>query len=74
LFVNIIKPEEFKSYDKQNQNGEFKNKNIKKQQFRFLELFDQKYNIVIHICGSSTRMARFKEFTERMISINNRTR
>jgi hypothetical protein len=69
-----MKPEKFKSYDKQDQNKEFKNKNIKKQQFRLLELLNQKYNIVIHIRGSFTRIARFKELTGKIISIDNRTR
>ena len=74
MFTNIIKPEELKSYDKQNQNEELKNKNIKKQQFRLLESLSQKHNIVVHIRGSSARTARFKELAERMIPINNRTK
>jgi hypothetical protein len=69
-----MKSEKFKSYDKQNQNEKFKDKNIKKQQFRFLELFNQKYNIVIHIRRSSAKTARFKEFTGKIISIDNRTK
>jgi hypothetical protein len=69
-----MKPEELKSYDKQNQNEKLKDKNIKKQQFRFLKLFNQKHNIVIHIRRSSAKTARFKKLTGRMILINNRTK
>jgi hypothetical protein len=69
-----MKPEELESYDKQNQNRKLKNEDIKKQQFRFLELFSQKYNIVIYIRGSFTRIAKFNKFTRKIISINNRTK
>jgi hypothetical protein len=74
LFINIIKPEELESYDKQDQSGELKDENIKKQQFRLLGLFGQKHNIVIHIRGSSARIARFKELAGKMIPMNNRTK
>jgi hypothetical protein len=74
LFTNIIKPEELESYDKQDQSGELKDEDIKKQQFRLLGSFDQKHNIVVHIRGSSARTARFKKLAGRMIPMDNRTR
>jgi hypothetical protein len=42
--------------------------------FRFLNLFDQKYNIVIYIRESSNHTAEFMEFAEKIILINNRTK
>jgi hypothetical protein len=39
-----------------------------------MKLFGQTYNIVIHIRGSVDRTEKFRKFTERMISIDNRTR
>jgi hypothetical protein len=61
LFANVMKPEELKSYDKQDQSGELRDKDIKKQQFRLLKPFGQGHNIVAHIRGSSARTARFKK-------------
>jgi len=74
LFANVMKPEEFESYDKQDQSGELRDEDIKKQQFRFLGLLGQGHNIVVYIRGSSARTARFKELAGRMIPMDNRTR
>jgi hypothetical protein len=70
----VIKPEELKSYDKQDQNEELRDENKKKQQFRLLGPLGQGYNIVVYIRGSPAKTARFKKFAGRIISINNRTR
>jgi hypothetical protein len=74
LFANIIKLKELESYDEQDQSREFKDEDIKKQQFRLLGPLGQGHNIVVHIRRSSTRTARFKELAGRMIPIDNRTK
>jgi hypothetical protein len=69
--ININKLE---SYDEIKIDKEFINKKIKKAKFRFLKFFDKVYNIVIHIRNLDNRADYFRKLTEKMISINNRTR
>jgi hypothetical protein len=69
--ININKLE---SYDEIKIDNEFINKKIKKAKFRFLKFFDKVYNIVIHIRNLDNRADYFRKLTEKMISINNRTR
>jgi hypothetical protein len=70
----MINLDELESYDLENTNGEFINKKIIKTKFRFLELFDQKYNIVIYIRESNIRTNHFRKLIKKMNSINNRTK
>ena len=69
----MIKLDELESYDKQDQSGELKDEDIKKQ-FRLLGLLGQGHNIVVHICGSPAQTARFKELARRIIPIDNHIR
>jgi hypothetical protein len=70
----MINLDELKSYDLKNKDGEFTDKKIRKIRFRFLKLFNQKYNIVIYICGLNVRTEYFRTLIKRMILINNRTK
>jgi hypothetical protein len=74
LFANIIYLDEFESYDLKDIDREFTDKKIMKIKFRFLELFGQKYNIVIYIRELNVRTNYFKKLIEKMILMNNRTR
>jgi hypothetical protein len=59
-------------YDLKNENREFINKKTKRARFRLLKFFGKRYNIIIHINGSSVRIDIFKKFIKRLILINNR--
>jgi hypothetical protein len=58
LFVNVIKLEELELYDEQDQSGELRDEDIKKQRFRLLGPLGQAHNIVVYIRGSSARACR----------------
>jgi hypothetical protein len=66
--------DELESYDLKNEDGKLTNEKIKKIRFRLLELFNQKYNIVIYICELSIRKEYFKTLIKKIILIDNRTR
>ena len=70
----MINLDKLESYDLKNADGELTNKKIIRTKFRLLELFNQGYNIVVYIRGSSARTDYFKKLAERIILINNRTR
>jgi hypothetical protein len=70
----MIKLDKFESYDLKNEDEKFTDEKIRKIRFKFLELFSQKYNIVIYIRGSNTRTEYFKTLIEKIILINNRTK
>jgi hypothetical protein len=74
LFINIIDLDEFESYDLENKDGKLTNKKVRKIRFRFLELFNQKYNIVVHIRRSNTRTEYFRTLIKKIILMNNRTK
>ena len=65
--------EELKSYDKQEQSKELRDKDIKKKHFRLLGLLGQRHNIVSYIY-SSVHTARFKQLAGKLIPMDNRTR
>jgi len=46
----------------------------RKARFKLLGPLSKAYNIVVYICGSPSRIARFKALVGRIISINNYTR
>ena len=71
LFRSLKK---LKLYNKQEQSKELRDKDIKKRQFCLLGLLSQGHNIIVHIYGTVTHKARFKQLVGRMILINNRTR
>ena len=64
--------EKLKSYDLKNEDKEFTNKEVRRARFRLLEFFNQKYNIIIYISGSSARTEVFRKLAEKLILINNR--
>src|SRR6266498_3931586 len=66
--------EKLKSYNLKNKNGELTDKKIKRARFRLLEPLSQRYNIVVHISGSSARTDVFRKLAGRLILINNRIR
>jgi hypothetical protein len=70
----MINLDELESYDLKDADGEFTNKKITKAKFRFLKLFNQRYNIVIYMYGLSIRTDYFRKLAERIILINNRTK
>jgi hypothetical protein len=70
----MIYLDELESYDLKNVDGEFTDKKITKINFRFLELFSQKYNIVIYIRGLNVRTNHFRKLAEKIIPINNYTK
>jgi hypothetical protein len=70
----MIDLDELESYDLKNEDGEFTNEKVRKIRFRFLGLFGQGHNIVIHIRESNARTEYFRTLIERMILIDNRTR
>ena len=74
LFSGVIEIEELESYDEQEQSREPTNEEARKIKFRLLGPLGQGHNIVVHIRGSPSRTAEFKELAGRMIPMDNRTR
>jgi hypothetical protein len=74
LFANVINIEELESYDDKEQQGDTGDKEAKKIKFRLMGPLGQMHNIVIHIRGSTARIAEFLELASRMIPLDNRTR
>jgi hypothetical protein len=70
----MIDLNKFESYDLENADGEFIDEKIIKIKFKFLKSFDQKYNIIIYIRELNARTDQIKKLTEKIISIDNRTR
>jgi hypothetical protein len=66
--------EELASYDLKDENGKLTDEKIRKTRFRLLKSFDKKYNIVIYINESPARTDVFRKFTEKLISMDNRTK
>ncbi len=65
---------ELKSYNLENKDGELTDKEIKRARFRLLGPLSQRYNIVVHINGSSVRTNVFRKLAEKLILMNNRIR
>jgi hypothetical protein len=74
LFANVINIEELESYDDKEQQGDTGDEEAKKIKFRLMGPLGQMHNIVIHIRGSTARIAEFLELASRMIPLDNRTR
>ncbi len=71
LFINIIRIEELKSYDKQDQSRELIDKEARRIKFRLLGPLSQGHNIVVYIRGSLGRIAEFRDLAIRIIPIDN---
>ena len=70
----MVKIEELKAYDKQDQSGELIDKEAKRAKFRLLGPLGQGHNIVVYIRGSASKTNEFRKLTRRIISLDNRTR
>jgi hypothetical protein len=53
------------SYDLKDADGKLTDKKIMKTKFKLLELFGQKYNIVIYIRESNTRTDHFRKLIKK---------
>jgi hypothetical protein len=69
----MIDLDKLELYDLKDANGELTDKKAMRAKFRFLGLFDQRYNIVIHIRKLSARTDYFKKLVRKMILMNNCT-
>ncbi len=74
MFKDIIRQEELKSYDKQDDNRVVINEEARKARFRLLGPLSQCHNIVVHTRSLARRTKEFRKNAERMILIDNRTR
>ena len=72
----MINIKELQSYNnvEANVDGILLDDKAQKARFRLLGPLGKAYNIVVYICGSPSRIARFKALVGRIISINNYTR
>jgi hypothetical protein len=66
--------EKLASYDLENQDREFTDKEIRKTRFKLLKFLGKEYNIVIYINGSPARTDIFRKFAEKLILIDNHTK
>jgi hypothetical protein len=74
LFTNVINIDELESYDEKEQQGETGDEKAQRTKFRLIGPLSQMHNIVIHIRGSTARIAEFLELARRIIPLDNRTR
>jgi len=74
LFTNVIDIDELESYNEQERDKELIDNKARRAKFRLLGPLGQGHNIVVHIRGSPSRTAEFKELAGRMIPMDNRTR
>jgi hypothetical protein len=70
----VIDLDELESYDLKDADGELINEKVTRAKFRLLGLFDQEYNIVVHIRRLSARTDHFKKLVRRIIPMDNRTK
>ena len=56
LFSGVIRMEELESYDEEEQQEEYTDKEAMRVKFRLLGPLGKGYNIVVHICGSPSRI------------------
>ena len=67
----MIKIEELKAYDKQDQSRELTNKEAKRAKFRLLRPLSQGHNIVVHIRASAGKTDKFRKLARRIILLDN---
>ena len=70
----MINIEELVSYDDKEQQGDTRDEEAKRIKFHLMGPLGQMHNIVIHIRGSTARIAEFLELASRMIPLDNHTR
>jgi hypothetical protein len=70
----VINIDELESYDEKEQQGETGDEKAQRTKFRLIGPLGQMHNIVIHIRGSTARIAEFLELARRIIPLDNRTR
>ena len=73
LFINVLEIKELESYDDQEKKGETENEEEKRVKFRFMGPLGKIYNVVVHIRGSTARIAEFIKFIKK-IPLDNRTK
>jgi hypothetical protein len=74
LFIGVVQIEELESYDKEEQQEEYTDKEAIRAKFRLLGPLSKGHNIVVHIRGSASRTAQFVKLIGRLVPIDNRTR
>jgi hypothetical protein len=74
LFANVFEIDELESYDNEDATGEKGDEEAKKIKFRLMGPLGKMHNIVVHIRGSTARIADFLELAGRLIPLDNRTR
>jgi hypothetical protein len=74
LFHNSIEMEELESYDELEESGELTDKEEVKRKFRLLRPLGKLHNIIVDICSSISRTAKFLVLVGRMIPLDNYTR
>jgi hypothetical protein len=74
LFTGVVQIEELKSYDKEEQQEEYTDKEAIRAKFRLLGPLGKGHNIVVYIRGSAGRTAQFVKLTGRLVPMDNRTR
>jgi len=74
LFTNVINIEELESYDDEEQRGDIRDEEAKRTKFRLMGPLGKMHNILIHIRGSTARIAEFLELAGRLILLDNCTR
>ena len=67
----MVKIEELKAYNKQDQSKELINKEAKRAKFRLLGPLGQGHNIVVYIRGSASRTNEFRKLVGRIILLDN---
>jgi len=74
LFTDVVNLEDLESYDNDEEQGDLKEEEARRAQFRLMGPLGQIHNIAIHIRGSTARTAEFLELSSRMIPLDNHTR
>ncbi len=70
----MIDIKELESYDKKEQQGDTRDKEARRIKFCLIGPLGQIYNIIIHICGSTSQIVEFLELASRLILLDNHMR
>jgi hypothetical protein len=71
LFSGVVQIEELESYDEEEQQEEYINKEAIRVRFRLLGPLGKGHNIVVHIHGSPNRTAQFVQLAGRLVPMDN---
>lgn len=74
LFSGVVQIEELESYDEEEWQEEYTDKEAIRVKFRLLGPLGKAHNIVVHIRGSPSRTAQFVQLAGRLVPMDNRTR